>query len=226
MTAKDQTGPSPAPRVRRSTLSFALCLAGLVFFTWADLGSKQWVVGALSRAPFTPASSVCIADDAGRVFMQRIPKQPIVLVDGYLELRYAENCGAAFGVLDHGPPWLRLALFGPAAIAAAIGLLWLFYTGYGGALFAWSVPLIASGALGNLIDRSRLGYVVDFIRFHIHDSFVWPTFNVADSTITVGVALLLIEGFMAPRPSDAKTPSNAEHGKDGDKTAAGSAQSR
>ena len=69
--------------------------------------------------------------------------------------------------------------------------MWLYWTGYGGTLFAVSVPLIASGALGNLVDRFRLGYVVDFIRFHVREAFVWPTFNVADITITVGVALLL-----------------------------------
>jgi signal peptidase II len=66
--------------------------------------------------------------------------------------------------------------------------------------------LIASGALGNLIDRFRLGYVVDFIRFHVHEAFVYPTFNVADCTITVGVALLLIEGFIAPRSHAATRP--------------------
>jgi signal peptidase II len=149
---------------------------------------------------------VCVPDDSGRVFMQRLQTPPVVLVKNYLELRYAENCGAAFGVFDRGPAWLRLALFGPAAIAATLGLLWLFVTGYGGRLFAISVPLIASGALGNLVDRFRLGYVIDFIRFHIQDFFVWPTFNVADSTITIGVALLLIEGLFAPRPAPAPQP--------------------
>lgn len=178
----------------------AYCLAALALFTWADLASKDWAVDRLSRAPLSPPSEVCVADAEGRVFLQRIPTPSIVLHAAYLELRYAENCGAAFGVLDRGPKWLRLALFGPAAIAATIGLLWLFHTGYGGRLFAYSVPLIASGALGNLVDRARLGYVVDFIRFHVRDAFVWPTFNVADSTITVGVVLLLIEGFFfAPR---------------------------
>lgn len=190
----------------------AYCLAALAFFTWADLASKDWAVDRLSRAPLSPPSEVCIPDAAGRVFMQRVPQQSIVLSEDFLELRYAENCGAAFGVLDRGPKWLRLALFGPAAVAATLGLLWLFHTGYGGQLFAYSVPLIASGALGNLVDRARLGYVVDFIRFHVRDAFVWPTFNIADSTITVGVVLLLIEGFFfAPR----ETASAAEAaGKD------------
>lgn len=187
---------------RRSPKAIAACLVGLALLTWFDLWTKDVAQAALSRAPLTPPSAVCVPDDVGHVF-QRVQTPPHVLIEDYLELRYAENCGAAFGVLDRGPSWMRLALFGPAAVAATLGLFWLFVTGYGGALFAWSVPLIASGALGNLLDRLRFGYVVDFIRFHIHDAFVWPTFNIADSTITVGVVLLLIEGLFAQRPAGA-----------------------
>jgi signal peptidase II len=204
--------PPSAPRAkrhRRTPASFLVCLAALAVCTFGDLGSKDWAMEALSRTPLSPSGPVCVANDDGNVYFQRIPKPAIVLVPGYLELRYAENCGAAFGVMNRGPHWVRLALFAPAAIAATLGLLWLYWTGYGGKLFAISVPLIASGALGNLIDRFRLGFVVDFIRFHIQDSFVWPTFNVADSTIAVGVALLLIEGFIAPRTDPATVPASA-----------------
>jgi signal peptidase II len=175
------------------------CLFALVLCTAADLSSKNWALDTLSRAPVSPPGPVCASTKDGLVYFQRLQTEPHVLVSDYLELRYAENCGAAFGVLNRGPAWLRLALFAPAAIAATLGLLWLYWTRYGGPLFAISVPLIASGALGNLIDRFRLGYVVDFIRFHIRDAFVWPTFNVADATITIGVVLLLIEGFITPR---------------------------
>jgi signal peptidase II len=62
-----------------------------------------------------------------------------------------------------------------------------------------------------LVDRFRLGYVVDFIRFHVRDAFVWPTFNIADCTITVGVALLVIEGFTAPKPSTVENPQRASN---------------
>jgi signal peptidase II len=198
-----------ASRPRRSLSSLALCLVALVVCTLGDIGSKNWAMDALSRAPLTPAGPVCEPGESGAVYFQRVPKSPLVLIDGFLELRYAENCGAAFGVLNHGPHWIRLALFGPAALAATLGLLWLYWTGYGMRLFAISVPLIASGALGNLIDRFRFGFVVDFIRFHVHESFVYPTFNVADCTITVGVALLLMEGFIAPRTSPAQAAQSA-----------------
>jgi signal peptidase II len=199
----NEAGNTTTARIRRSPKAFALCVAALALCTLGDLWTKDWAMQQLSRAPLSPPGPVCAPSDTGYVYFQRLQQPPIVLVEDYLELRYAENCGAAFGVLNHGPSWLRLALFAPAAIAATLGLLWLFFSGYGGKLFAISVPLIASGALGNLIDRFRFGFVVDFIRFHVHDSFVWPTFNVADSTISVGVALLLIEGFIAPKTNGA-----------------------
>jgi len=203
MTPADSAKPSGA---RRSPQALLGCLVALGLLTWLDLWTKDLAQARLSSAPLAPAGAVCVPDDNGHVFLQRVQKPAIVLVAGYLELRYAENCGAAFGVLDRGPAWLRLALFAPAALAATLGLLWLFVTGYGGRLFALSVPLIASGALGNLVDRLRLGYVIDFIRFHIQDGFVWPTFNVADSTITIGVVLLFVEGMRTPRANPAPQP--------------------
>jgi signal peptidase II len=185
----------------------------LALLTWADLGSKDWALANLSRAPSVEPGAVCVANADGITYFQRLPTPPKVYIEDYLELRYAENCGAAFGMFNRGPAWLRLVLFAPAAAAAVIGLLWLFWSGYGGRLFAVSVPLIASGALGNLIDRFRLGYVVDFVRFHVKDAFVYPTFNVADITITVGAALLLIEGFTGSarakaQPASGEPPAN------------------
>jgi signal peptidase II len=118
-----------------------------------------------------------------------------VLIDGFLEFRYAENCGAAFGFMRDMPSLVRKGVFYVAATGAIVLLLWMFVTGRGGALFAISVPLIVAGAIGNFVDRVRLGYVVDFVRFHNHDSWAYPTFNVADAWITIGVALILIEGF-------------------------------
>jgi signal peptidase II len=173
-------------------------LAALVLLTAADLWAKGWAERTLSIAPTTPAGAPCTADEQGHHYMQRGLKQTIDLVDGYLEFRYAENCGAAFGMLDQSPRWLRAGVFLVAGTLAVFALMLMFVRGSGGQLFAWSVPLIVSGALGNMIDRLRLGYVIDFIHFHIHDSFEWPTFNVADSAITVGVALLLLDGLRRP----------------------------
>jgi signal peptidase II len=121
------------------------------------------------------------------------------LIDGWLEFRYAENCGAAFGFMRDMPMLVRKGVFYVAAAGAVVLLLWMFVTGRGGTLFAVSVPLIISGAVGNFVDRVRFGYVVDFVRFHLHDRWAYPTFNVADAWITIGVALILIEGFVDAR---------------------------
>ncbi len=175
---------------RRSNRAIAFCLLGTLALLGADLATKQWASDTLSEVrPGTPPP-ICAGEG-----MQHFRKPGVVLVDGYLELQYAENCGAAFGLLQDAGDWVRRVIFGFAAAAAAIALFWMFIVGKGGRFFAWSVPFVVSGALGNLFDRVRLGYVVDFIRFHVHDSFEYPTFNVADITIVVGVALLILDGM-------------------------------
>ncbi len=69
-----------------------------------------------------------------------------------------------------------------------------------------ALALTMGGILGNFIDRVIHGYVVDFIEFHIKDSFYWPTFNVADSAITIGIALLLIDTVKNPEAEELSTP--------------------
>lgn len=164
-----------------------------------DLGSKQWALDRLSQPSTLGSDPVCTPDSRGRIQPQRAQRPPVVLIDGYLELRYAENCGAAFGFMRDMPSALRKAVFYVAAIGAVVLLLWMFVTGRGGRLFAVSTPLIVAGAIGNLVDRLRFGYVVDFVRVHIEERWAYPTFNVADAWITIGVVLILIEGFIEGR---------------------------
>lgn len=183
---------------RRSARALWACVAGVIAFAALDLGSKRWAETELARERDGLRPAVCAPDKDGHWYFQRVRTRAIVLVDDYLELRYAENCGAAFGMLDRSPGWLRAGVFLTAATIAVGALVWMFFSGSGGPLFAWSVPLIVSGAIGNMVDRLNLGYVVDFIRFHVHDKFEYPTFNIADATITIGVALILIDGFRRP----------------------------
>lgn len=175
---------------RRSHRAIALCAAVTLALVAADLGTKAWAAETLSTERIGQPPPVC-----GERGMQRLRGESLIVIEDYLELSYAENCGAAFGLLRDAPDWVRRSIFGLAAVAATIVLFVMFVQGRGGGFFAWSVPLIVSGAVGNLFDRVRLGYVVDFIRFHWSDQWEYPTFNVADITITVGVALLIIDGF-------------------------------
>ena len=168
---------------------FALSLA-------ADLASKEWALDPLSMARQTPAP-LCVFDEHGYKQDQRLRKDVVVIVPEWLELRYAENCGAAFGLGNTLGHKTRFAIFFGAALVAIVVLGRMFLQGRGGALFAWCVPLVVSGAVGNIHDRIRHGYVVDFIRA-FHGTWEYPTFNVADAAISVGVALLLIEGMFTP----------------------------
>ncbi|MEM8609419.1 MAG: signal peptidase II [Myxococcota bacterium] len=183
-------------RTPRSGKALVLCLVAVGLLTAVDLGTKAWALDALSEPSSFGSEPVCTPDEHGRIRQQRTQTAPVVLVDGYLEFRYAENCGAAFGFMRDMPSLVRKGVFYVAAMGAVVLLLWMFATGRGGTLFAWSVPLIVAGAIGNLVDRVRLGYVVDFVRFHLNDQWAYPTFNVADAWITVGVVLILIDGFL------------------------------
>ena len=197
----------------RGAQALALCVVATVFFTALDLWTKDWAVDKLSRPQTFEVPPVCMPNEQGHHYQQRGRTEPIVLVENYLELRYAENCGAAFGMLDEAPRWLRAGVFLTAGLLAVCALFWMFFRGSGGTLFAWSAPLVISGALGNMVDRVRLGYVVDFIHFHIYERFEWPTFNVADSTITVGVALLLLDGLRQRADAPPKPAQQAEPGQ-------------
>jgi len=175
-------------------------LVSLVLYTAADLGTKEWALGALSRERTGEKPPICQPDDRGYTTMQYLPTAPKVVIEGYFVFHYAENCGAAFGMLRTAPSWLRALVFGVAALGACVVLTMMFMRGAGGALFAAAVPMILSGAIGNLADRIRHGFVVDFIQVD-PQWFNYPTFNVADITIAVGVALLLIDGVKNPAPA-------------------------
>lgn len=178
-------------------------LASLVVYGALDLGSKEWALDNLSRARAGEAPPVCEPDEHGGVVYQRVPLPAHVLVPGIMRLTYAENCGAAFSMLRTAPSWLRASVFGAATIGASIMLLLMFVRGAGGKLFAAAVPFILAGALGNLADRIRHGFVVDF--FQVDPAlFVYPVFNVADIVIVIGVGLLLIDGMLKPRPDGRK----------------------
>lgn len=135
--------------------------------------------------------TLLILDQCTKLLIQRAftPGESLPLLPPLLSLTYVQNTGAAFGLfkgqqtlfivlaLAIGAWIMREVLVGPPPAPAA----------------AWGLPLILGGSVGNLIDRVRFGYVVDFLDLH-----VWPVFNVADSAITIGVALLL---WGATKPS-------------------------
>ncbi len=104
------------------------------------------------------------------------------------------NTGAAFSMFAGADGWQRW-LFAAVAVTAAIVIGWLLRRG-GSAPYCLGLALILGGALGNLYDRLTIGKVVDFLLVH-YERWAWPAFNVADSAITIGAALLIADSFRA-----------------------------
>ncbi|HWU83578.1 MAG TPA: signal peptidase II [Methylophilaceae bacterium] len=116
-----------------------------------------------------------------------------VTVTSFFDLVRYHNEGAAFSFLAAAGGWQRMLFSGIALIASGI-IIHLLRKHATQKLFCFALALVLGGALGNLYDRVTLGYVVDFLFFH-YQQYYWPAFNVADSAISVGVVLLLIDSF-------------------------------
>jgi signal peptidase II len=138
-------------------------------------------------------------------YADRIP-----VIEGFFYLTHVRNPGAAFGLFADGDATIRLVFFVSVSLAA-IGIILSFFRQLapGDRLSALALGLILGGATGNLIDRLTRGEVVDFLHFRLWGGYSWPDFNLADSFIVVGVAILMLdllasegEGRAATEPSE------------------------
>jgi len=146
-------------------------------------------------------SVLVVALDQGTKWLAQAmltPHQPVPLVPT-LNLTLMYNEGAAFSFLADAGGWQRWLFAAFALGMTAVLVVWLLRLERGERVLAGGLALMAGGAVGNLIDRVLTGRVVDFIDFYVAD-WHWPAFNVADSAITVGVALLLLSGLRSDRP--------------------------
>jgi len=131
------------------------------------------------------------------------PERAIEVIPGYLRISYVSNTGVAFGLFrDLDSPWKPYVLAGMAIVAAVVIFVYSSRMPSSRRLLQSALAVIMGGILGNFVDRILQGYVVDFIEFHIRDNFYWPTFNVADSAITVGIGLLLIDAVKNTEPDE------------------------
>jgi signal peptidase II len=124
------------------------------------------------------------------------PGERVTVIANWFDLILAFNSGAAFSLLGDAAGWQRY-LFSGLAIAVSIGLVW-FLRKPGSFSLHLGLAMILGGAIGNLIDRIRIGEVVDFLLVY-HGGWAWPAFNAADSAITGGAALLILDSFRQRR---------------------------
>ncbi len=116
------------------------------------------------------------------------------VIPGFFSLTYVRNAGAAFGILQ-GQKFL---LVGVSLIAMAILLFLLFYEHEKRKGLLLALALILGGTFGNLIDRVRLSYVIDFLLFYVKQ-YRWPAFNIADTAISIGVGILILVTLLEGR---------------------------
>ncbi len=112
-------------------------------------------------------------------------------VTSFFNLVMVYNKGAAFSFLSDQSGWQRYFFTG-ISVLASLFILWMLKRNPTQRLFCWALALILGGAIGNLIDRVAYGHVIDFLDFHIA-GWHWPAFNVADSAITVGALLFVLD---------------------------------
>lgn len=160
----------------------------------APLGQVRITRRALRQLGLLTALLVFLFDQISKWYASaELFDRSIVVLPGFFDLELVHNTGAAFGLFADFPPlWRMLILVGVAVLATVFIVVLLHKTDQVGD--ALGLGLVLGGALGNLLDRIRNGWVVDFIHLHWHD-LSWPVFNLADSAISVGVMLLLWDSF-------------------------------
>ncbi len=142
------------------------------------------------------ALAIMLADQATKwAIVEWVPVFGKVPINGFLNLTHQHNSGAAFSFLANAAGWQRWFFVVLAAGVSSVLAVWIWrIRNEGPALLAAALALVLGGALGNVIDRIRLGYVTDFIQVWF-GNWAFPSFNVADAAITVGAALLIIDSL-------------------------------
>ncbi|MEI6269640.1 MAG: signal peptidase II [Methylococcaceae bacterium] len=136
-----------------------------------------------------------LAIDSSMKLYQSIPILP------FFKLTYVHNTGAAFSFLSEAGGWQRWFFAGLALAISCVIAVWLARLKQHETLLAVALSLVLGGAIGNLIDRLAYGYVIDFLDVY-YQTWHWPAFNIADSAITLGVILMLLESFGLVKSKD------------------------
>lgn len=159
-----------------------------------------WRIGYL-----VAAAGIYLTDQASKAWAVRALRHgdSLTLVNGFLNFAYAENRGIAFGQLQEGGSFGRWFFVALAAVAAVAVFYYFLRTPRTDDRVLGACALLLAGICGNLTDRARLGFVIDFIDAHWGE-YHWPTFNVADASICMGALLLAFDLFFERKSQKAE----------------------
>lgn len=146
---------------------------------------------------FSLALVIVILDQITKIWVDTDMKlyETIPVIDGFFSLTYVRNTGAAFSMLDDLSETYRVPFFASVAVVASLAIVYFVHaTPASQKLVLVACGFVLGGAIGNLIDRVAYGSVIDFLDVY-YGAWHWPAFNVADSFISTGVALLLLSSF-------------------------------
>lgn len=168
-----------------------------------DQVSKWWVIELLLKPKALPGSSDASAMPFLQWIMTKQEQLPFIKVDvwPFFDIVMVWNKGISFGLFNAHSEYGPYILMAVAAAIITAFLIWLHRSTH--ALVTAGLIMIIGGALGNILDRARFGAVADFLDFHV-GTLHWPAFNIADSTICLGIAMLLVHGLFFETKKAAK----------------------
>ncbi|MBN1961192.1 MAG: signal peptidase II [Deltaproteobacteria bacterium] len=183
---------------------FIVIVASVVF---CDQVTKYWAIAKLTNSFGTNSDNLAFTNKLSLFLFNKHPigDNTVVWLDNFWRFNYVENTGAAFSFLANASiAGFRTHLLLLIALVAMVFII-VYYrrVGKNSTLLSFALMLVFSGALGNFLDRVRLGYVIDFIVWHWYNKAQWPTFNIADAAITIGVGLMLLDTVLAPKRNKA-----------------------
>jgi signal peptidase II len=159
----------------------------------------RWLFGLHGGVAWLWLSVVVIVLDqyTKHYIVQHLVYAENIVVHPMLNITRLHNTGAAFSFLADASGWQHWLFIGMGVVVAIAILVWMRFL-HRQPWLAAALALMLGGALGNVIDRVRFGYVIDFIHVHYEQLF-WPAFNVADSALSVGAVMLVVESFLSRR---------------------------
>lgn len=192
---------------------FASLLVILVICVVSDQVTKQWAQKTLLNDTFFEKEGeypVCgnRTQSLNRERFIAENRESQSVIDGFFNFRYVENCASAFGLMGRVPESFRFPFFLVVSVLALFFIPYLYrQTPVNQPYMLYGLPFILGGAIGNLLDRLIYRYVIDFIEWYVtigDEAHRWPTFNIADAAIVIGIGLMLIQMLPMNQPKEAE----------------------